>query len=102
VIRLPATATGAQHGLNRAPNLPKDHRAKRIDQPTGGWKRLAREQDMGMRIAASGPAQASSQSSVAQWQQRQLQVPVQPPVSNAPPAPAKPTANLGNHLNIVA
>ena len=58
---------------------------------------------MGMRISGSGPpAQAVSQSSVAQWQQRmqlaQLQAQPQPV---APVAP-KPTETLGNRVDTYA
>jgi len=56
---------------------------------------------MGMRIPSNRAAPALSQSSVAQWQQRQqvkdLQMPVTPPT-----APPKPTATSGHLLNVVA
>jgi hypothetical protein len=55
-----------------------------------------------MRIPSGNAAQAPSQSSVAQWQQRQQQVKaLQTPVS-PPPAPPKPTATGGHLLNVVA
>jgi len=56
---------------------------------------------MGMRIPSSGAAQAPSQSSVAQWQQRRQQI-ESLPAAPSTPAPAKPTATHGNLLNVVA
>ena len=58
------------------------------------------ETNMGMRISSGGAAPAASQSSVAQWQQQQVKTLTQAatPVS----APSKPTATLGNNLNVVA
>jgi len=55
-----------------------------------------------MRIPSGGAAQAPSQSSVAQWQQRQQQVKSLPPPAAPAVAPARPTATHGNLLNVVA
>ena len=54
---------------------------------------------MGMRVPSGSAAPPVSQSSVAQWQQRQpkIQIPSPPP-----PAPPRPTSTTGNHLNVVA
>ncbi len=55
---------------------------------------------MGMRISSGGapPAQAVSQSSVAQWQQRIQQA--QPkPAAPEPQVVPKPTATLGNRID---
>jgi hypothetical protein len=59
------------------------------------------EVDMGMRIPSGSPAMATSQSSVAQWQQKTQQALVQALV-NAPPPPSPPPANTGQYLNVVA
>jgi len=57
---------------------------------------------MGMRIPSGGAAPAPSQSSVAQWQQRQQQVKTMQTPVTPPAAPPKPTATGGHLLNVVA
>jgi hypothetical protein len=64
-----------------------------------GW-RFRKEVDMGMRIPSGSSATATSQSSVAQWQQRVQQAQVQALVPSTPAAP--PPANTGQYLNLVA
>ena len=57
---------------------------------------------MGMRIPSSNAAAATSLSSVAQWQQRTQQVKAQAVVNTQPAPPSKPTATMGQHVNLVA
>jgi hypothetical protein len=54
-----------------------------------------------MRIPSGTSAAATSQSSVAQWQQRTQQAQIQAVVKSTPPS-SPPPANTGKHINVTA
>lgn len=59
------------------------------------------EVQMGMRIPPSSTPAVSSQSSVAQWQQRTQQAQIKAVVESAVPT-SPPPANTGKYINLTA
>ena len=57
---------------------------------------------MGMRIPSNTAAAATSQSTVAQWQQRTQQAQIKAVESAPTPAPSKPAPGTGLHVNLTA